>query len=126
MTDQKTQHAECASRLSDGLEVIPDWIGGFLNRRVVVEQELFDCASGKRPLPTAEQCREMALRLDVPDEYRMPPAEGANSNAGLATVDLWHAICEEAECVVLPGNNGGKRLLLTEEMCVRMGAALGC
>lgn len=55
------------------MDNIPEWVAGFLNRRVSVEQELFDCAAGKRPLPTAEQCREMALRLGVPDEYRTLP-----------------------------------------------------
>lgn len=39
-----------------------------LNRRVAVEQELFDCASGKRPLPDAAKCRELALRLGTPSK----------------------------------------------------------
>lgn len=46
-------------------------------------------------------------------------------NGELDAANIWLAICDEAECVTLPGNNGGKRLLLTEEMCERMGAALG-
>lgn len=37
---------------------------------------------------------------------------------------LWQAITEEAEVVILPGTAGGKRLMLTEEMCVRLSAAL--
>lgn len=41
--------------------------GRMLNRRVEVEQELFDCAHGKRPLPDAAQCRQWALRLGTPD-----------------------------------------------------------
>ncbi len=34
-----------------------------LNRRVEVEQELFDAASGARPLPTQEDCKRLAIRL---------------------------------------------------------------
>lgn len=41
-----------------------------LNERVKVEQELFDCASGKRVMPTREQCRQWAMRLGVPPEWR--------------------------------------------------------
>jgi hypothetical protein len=41
-----------------------------LNRRAEVEQELFDMARGKRPLPDAEQCRKLAIRLGVPDKWR--------------------------------------------------------
>lgn len=47
---------------------IPDWVAGFLNRRVEVEQILFNCAAGKQDLPDKDQCRELALRLGVPDE----------------------------------------------------------
>ena len=35
-----------------------------------VEQELFDSARGKRPLPDAEQCRKWAIRLGVPDKWK--------------------------------------------------------
>lgn len=41
-----------------------------LNRRAEVEQDLFNVANGKRPLPDAEQCRQWATRLGVPDEWR--------------------------------------------------------
>ena len=41
-----------------------------LNRRAEVEQELFDAARGKRPLPDAEQCRKLAVRLGVPDKWK--------------------------------------------------------
>jgi len=41
-----------------------------LNRRAEVEQELWDCARGRRALPDAEQCKQWALRLGVPDEWR--------------------------------------------------------
>jgi len=37
-----------------------------LNARAKVEQELIDCANGKRDLPDAEQCREWAAKLGVP------------------------------------------------------------
>ncbi|MDT3735528.1 MAG: hypothetical protein ROZ00_04835 [Denitratisoma sp.] len=41
-----------------------------LNERAKVEQELIDCANGKRPLPDACQCRDWARRLGVPAEWR--------------------------------------------------------
>ena len=44
-----------------------------LNRRVQVEQELFDVANGKRPLPDREKCRELGLRLGVPEEWKGRP-----------------------------------------------------
>ena len=50
---------------------IPVWVAGFLNRRVTVEQYLFDCAAGKKPLSDADTCRQLALKLGVPDEYMM-------------------------------------------------------
>lgn len=40
--------------------------GDELNRRVKVEQHLFDCARGKKPLPDAAKCRELALFLGTP------------------------------------------------------------
>lgn len=40
--------------------------GEQINRRVKVEQFLFDCAAGKHPLPNAEKCRELALFLGTP------------------------------------------------------------
>jgi hypothetical protein len=40
------------------------------NRRVKVEQRLLDAASGKLPLPTAQECRELANSLGVPEEYQ--------------------------------------------------------
>lgn len=41
-----------------------------LNRRAAVEQQLWDCWHGKRPLPDKEQCAEWARKLGVPDEFR--------------------------------------------------------
>lgn len=52
------------------VDELPAWVGAFLNRRTTVENMLFEMAAGKRPLPTAEECREMALKLGVPDELR--------------------------------------------------------
>jgi DNA repair exonuclease SbcCD ATPase subunit len=37
-----------------------------LNRRVTIEQRMFDAASGKRPLPTAEELRKWAIELGTP------------------------------------------------------------
>jgi hypothetical protein len=36
-----------------------------LNRRVEVEQVLFDVARGKRPMLTQGECRQLAYRLGV-------------------------------------------------------------
>lgn len=43
--------------------------GAELNRRVTVEAYLLDCAAGKRPLPDASKCRELALKLGVPGDF---------------------------------------------------------
>ena len=40
-----------------------------LNRRVGVENELLMMAAGRKPLPSAEKCREMAMKLGVPDSW---------------------------------------------------------
>ena len=45
--------------------------GAEINRRAAVEAELFDMASGKKPLPSADDCRRLAIKLGVPDEYRI-------------------------------------------------------
>ena len=45
------------------------------NRRTYVEKRLRDCARGARELPTAEECREWALKLGIPTEYRNAPDE---------------------------------------------------
>jgi ABC-type dipeptide/oligopeptide/nickel transport system ATPase subunit len=41
-----------------------------LNRRAQVEQALFDVANGKEELPSREQCREWAMKLGVPEEWK--------------------------------------------------------
>jgi hypothetical protein len=48
---------------------IPEWVGDFLNRRVKVENFLFECAAGKRPVPDQAKCRELALQLGVPESF---------------------------------------------------------
>lgn len=40
-----------------------------LNRRVTVEQQLLDAATGKRTLPDAAECRRLALQLGVPADF---------------------------------------------------------
>jgi hypothetical protein len=81
MNDSKANEAAAEPPLD--CEVVPDWVGAFLNRRAGVEQTLLNCAAGRQPLPTAESCRELALKLGVPDEYRMPthwaPYEAPNA-----------------------------------------------
>lgn len=44
-----------------------------LNRRAAVEQYLFNAAAGKSPLPDANKCRELAIRLGVPSEFKPKP-----------------------------------------------------
>lgn len=39
-----------------------------LNRRAQVEQWLFQCAAGKKPLPDENTCKWLALRLGTPKE----------------------------------------------------------
>lgn len=39
------------------------------DRRVRVEQRLLDVHSGKAPLPTREECRELAHLLGIPEQY---------------------------------------------------------
>ena len=51
---------------------VPDWVGDFINRRTDVEGELRDIGAGKRPLPTAEDCRRMADTLSIPSNYLRP------------------------------------------------------
>lgn len=43
------------------------------SRRVEVEQWLLDASKGKRPLPTAEECRSLAHMLGIPHEFAAPP-----------------------------------------------------
>jgi hypothetical protein len=42
------------------------WVAEMMNRRAAVEIELFECASGKRTLPDAKRCRELAVKLGKP------------------------------------------------------------
>lgn len=45
-------------------------VGKELNRRASVESFLIGCAQGKNTLPDADKCRELAIKLGVPDAYR--------------------------------------------------------
>jgi len=49
-----------------------------LNRRAKVESELFECATGKRPMPDKAQLKEWAMRLGVPESFQ----RRGNDNAG--------------------------------------------
>lgn len=40
-----------------------------LKARAKVEQRLLDAANGKAPVPTAEECRELALTLGDPARW---------------------------------------------------------
>lgn len=44
--------------------------GDELNRRVVVENELLKVASGKRPMLTKDECRDLAYKLGIPTRER--------------------------------------------------------
>lgn len=44
--------------------------GDELNRRVEVENVLLNVASGKRPMLSKDECRQLAYRLGVPSRYR--------------------------------------------------------
>lgn len=44
--------------------------GARLNRAVAVEEELIRVANGKRGLLTPDECRDLAIKLGVPDCYR--------------------------------------------------------
>ena len=43
-----------------------------LNRSVEVEQALMDCAAGKRPALSKDECRQLAVKLGVPECFRSP------------------------------------------------------
>jgi len=43
--------------------------GNALNRRVTVENYLLDAAIGRKPLPDADKCRELAYKLGTPGRY---------------------------------------------------------
>lgn len=42
-------------------------LGKYLGRRVDVENRLINAAHGKRPLPDADECMELAQKLGIPD-----------------------------------------------------------
>ena len=41
------------------------------SRSSKIEEELMAIGIGKRDLPTREECREWAIKLGVPEEYRV-------------------------------------------------------
>ena len=50
-----------------------------LNRRVTIEQRMFDAAAGKRPMPDAAELRDWAIELGT------PAAQVTQEGAGVAT-----------------------------------------
>lgn len=46
-----------------------------LNRSVEVENVLMACAGGKREMLSKEECRQLACKLGVPDEFRPPSVQ---------------------------------------------------
>lgn len=58
---------ECPGQPSDDRAAQLDaMLTKILNRRVAVEQELFDMAAGKKPMPDAAKLRELAMKLGDP------------------------------------------------------------
>lgn len=60
-----------------------------LNRSVDVENALWSVASGKRGPLTPDECRKLALKLGVPDEFRSSnvqavPAAAAASQSSIS------------------------------------------
>lgn len=41
-----------------------------LNNRASVESEMWQCVSGKKPMPDKEQLRQWALKLGVPEHFK--------------------------------------------------------
>jgi len=39
-----------------------------MNNVTTVEQWLYECAAGKRPLPDKQMCRKWARKLGIPDD----------------------------------------------------------
>lgn len=58
-----------------GTAKLLEWVNKEMFRRVKVENELWACAAGKRPLPTAEECKQWAIVLGVPEEFKLRPTE---------------------------------------------------
>lgn len=51
-----------------------EWLEKLLTQRfsrsATIEEQLMGIGVGKRDLPTREECREWAIKLGVPDEFR--------------------------------------------------------
>jgi len=52
-----------------GDHTVPGWVADFIDRRVIVENELRQAAAGQRPPPDAAECRTLADRLSIPSQY---------------------------------------------------------
>ena len=53
-----------------GTSKLLEWVNKEMFRRVKVENELWACAFGKREMPSREECRDWALLLGVPEEFK--------------------------------------------------------
>ena len=53
-----------------GTAKLLEWVHKEMFRRVRVENELWDIVHGKRPLPDEKECKEWAIILGVPEEFR--------------------------------------------------------
>lgn len=63
-------------------------INQILNRRATVEQWMFDAASGKRAMPTADELRQWALKLGTPDEPKPAPDSAALTLEALQSCEI--------------------------------------
>lgn len=74
VTDDVIDKADRAAELSSQPEPLTElqkvMRTNDLNRRAEVEIILLDISSGKRDLPTREECKELALRLGVPEVWK--------------------------------------------------------
>ncbi len=74
-----------------------------INRRVVVEQQLFDMAAGKLPMPDKDKLRELAVYLGTPSSQPTAPAPETDG-------EKWCLNCDKAghvtnECYSTHGLN---------------------
>lgn len=66
-----TAPTPCTCPTRDHLDAL---LTKIINRRATIEQELFDMAAGKLPMPDAVKLRDMAMRLGDPS-LMPPPAD---------------------------------------------------
>ncbi len=76
-----TRIAAELTEAADALEAGPldALLTQILNRRVTIEQRMFDAAAGKRPMPDAAELRAWAIELGT------PAAQVAQEGGGVAT-----------------------------------------